>query len=367
MEIGKENFPETIKAIQSGIDHKLHTCAQVYISQYDEALADFAIGDFEVDRPCTVETIMPWMSCSKMLTAMAFALLVERGLVTWHTKVGEVIPEFTTNGKDEISFQHLLTHTCGLRLLSLKYEQLSWDEIIQQICLMPVEKGWQLGIDAGYHVATSWFILGEAVQRLSSVKLDQFIDDEIFKPLEMTHCSMALSVKEYFSETKEIAKFYRTDTNPIRFAVDHTKTAKNLCKPGASGHGPIQELGHFMEMLANKGLYKNRRIVSERTIEEMTSKQRPETTDKTFLCKIDWGLGFMLDSKNHQEKYPYSFGPGCSDETFGHNGNQSSAAYVDPEHELVICFAFNGLAGELKHQKRLAAINAAIYKDLGIL
>ena len=307
------------------------------------------------------------MSCSKMVTAVAFALLVERGSVTWNTKIGEIIPEFNCNGKEDITFFHILTHTCGLRVLSIKYEDLSWEETISKIAKMPIEKNWTVGEDAGYHVATSWFILGEAIQKISGSKLADFIQEEIFNPLDMNNCYMDMSKDKYSSESLEVAKFYRTDTSPIRFAVDHYEKSKNTCKPGASGRGPIKELGHFMEMLANKGTYKNRRIISERTIEEMIEPHRQDKLDKTFMCKIDWGLGFMLDSKHHQEIYPYSFGPGCSEDTFGHNGNQSSAGYVDPEHELVICFGFNGLPGEKAHQLRINEINEAIYKDLNIL
>lgn len=367
MEIGKEKFPHTIAAIQNGIDAQLHTCAQVFISQYEEPLASFSIGKYKDGAEASTETIMPWMSCSKMITAVAFAILVERGLITWHSKVSEVIPEFANNGKDTISFSHILTHTCGLRILSLKYEKLSWDETLEKICQMPIEKNWQIGHDAGYHVATSWFILGEAVQRLSKQSLNDFVSEELFTPLEMPNCTLDMDKNTYFDESLEIAKFLRTDTSPIRPAVDHYETAKNLCKPGASGRGPMKELAHFMEMLSCKGMFQNKRILSERTIDQMIVPQRPDTTDKTFMCTIDWGYGFMIDSKEHQQNYPYSFGPGCSEETFGHNGNQSSAAYVDPEHELVICFGFNGLAGEAKHQERLNQINEAIYKDLGIL
>ena len=367
MEIGKEKFPYTIKAIQDGIDNKLHTCAQVYISQYEEPLASFATGEYSAGKKCTVNTIMPWMSCSKMVTAIAFGLLVERGSVNWHTKVGDIIPEFNCNGKDSITFFHILTHTCGLRILSIKYEDLSWDETITKIANMPLEKNWAIGQDAGYHVATSWFILGEAVQRLSRKRLAEFIDEEIFLPLNMANCFMEMPKDKYFSTNLEIAKFYRTDTSPIRLAVDHYEKSKNICKPGASGRGPIKELGHFMEMLLAKGTYNNRRVMSERTVEEMIEPHRQGKLDKTFMCKIDWGLGFMLDSKHYQENYPYSFGRGCSEETFGHNGNQSSAAYVDQEHELVVCFGFNGLPGEKKHQQRINEINEAIYKDLNIL
>ncbi|MCM8535846.1 MAG: beta-lactamase family protein [Lentisphaeraceae bacterium] len=367
MEIGKEKFAKTVSTILDGIENQLHTCAQVHISQYEETIASFSIGEFKDGHTTTVGTIMPWMSCSKMITAIAFAILVERGQVDWDTKVSEVIPEFANNGKEEISFANILTHTCGLRILSIKYEQLTWDETIAKICQMPIEKSWQIGQDAGYHVATSWFILGEAIQRLSGIKLNDFIREELFNPLDMPNCTLELSVEDYFNESLEVAKFLRTDTSPIRPTVDHYKTAKNLCKPGASGRGPMKELANFMEMLSCKGLFKNKRILSERTIDEMIVAQRPETTDKTFMCIIDWGYGFMIDSKKYQETYPYSFGPGCSEETFGHNGNQSSAAYVDPEHELVICFGFNGLAGEAKHQERLHKMNEAIYQDLGLL
>jgi len=366
MEIGKENFNHTVNAIQNGIDQQLHTCGQVHISQYGQTLASFAIGEYDDGKACTTETIMPWMSCSKMITAMAFALLVERGLVNWDSKVGEHIPEFRCNGKEQITFEHILTHTCGLRLLSIKYEQLTWDEIINDICQMPVEKDWRIGLDAGYHVATSWFILGEAIQRVSGQALSDFVYDELFNKLDMNECTLAMTKEDYFKETNQVARFYRTDTKPIRFAVDHYDKAPNLCKPGASGRGPMSQLAHFMEMLSERGTFAHRRLFSERTVDEMTVARRPQAYDKTFMCEIDWGYGFMVDSKHYQQDYPYSFGPSCSEDTFGHNGNQSSAAYVDPENELVICFAFNGLPGEAKHQKRLKEMNTAIYRDLNI-
>ena len=95
----------------------------------------------------------------------------------------------------------------------------------------------------------------------------------------------------------------------------------NLVRPGASGRGPIKELGLFMEMMLNKGELNGTRIISERTVEELTSRQPEGLLDLTFNKTIDWGLGFMLDSKCHNRTYPYSFGPWCSADTFGHSGS----------------------------------------------
>ncbi|MCM8543267.1 MAG: beta-lactamase family protein [Lentisphaeraceae bacterium] len=366
MSYGQENFPETIHSISQGIEEQLHTCAQVYISQYGETLADFAVGNFKEETVCTSDTILPWMSCSKMITAVAFALLQERNLVDFSDKVSSVIPEFAQNGKEEISFENILNHTCGIRLLSLKWDDISWEESIAAICQMPVEKDWKIGKDGGYHIGTSWFILGEAIQRLSGKDLQDFVKSEIFEPLEMNNSWLAIP-REIYSTNENIARFYRTDVNPIRQGLDKYTNAPNKCRPGASCRGPINELGKFMNMLYEGGTAGHGRILSEKTIEYMSRPNRVGVVDKTFMKTIDWGLGFMVDSKQYQERYPYSFGPGCSEDTFGHNGNQSSAAYVDKENELVVCFAFNGLPGEAKHQIRLHNMNKAIYRDLDLI
>lgn len=362
---GIEDFQKTAACIQHGIDKQLHTCAQVFISQYGDTLADFAIGEYSPGKICTSSTVMPWMSCSKMITAAAFAILTERNLVNFEDKVSSVIPEFGCMGKENITFTHILNHTSGIRLLSLKWDDISWEESIDAICKMPVEKDWRPGIDGGYHIGTSWFILGEAIQRLSSMKLQDFIESEIFSPLEMDRCWISIPDQIYLHDPG-IARFYRTDKSPIKQGLDKYAKAPNKCRPGASCRGPVNQLGKFMNMFYEKGSTGAARILSERTVEKMTSPSRSGVIDKTFMKTIDWGLGFMIDSKKYQERYPYSFGAGCSAETFGHNGNQSSAAYVDPENELTVCFVFNGLPGEAAHQQRLHEINLAIYEDLGL-
>jgi CubicO group peptidase (beta-lactamase class C family) len=99
----------------------------------------------------------------------------------------------------------------------------------------------------------------------------------------------------------------------------------------------------------------------------MTARHRVNTLDKTFGAIIDWGLGFILNSLMYgREDTPYQYGPHASPRTFGHSGNQSSAAFADPENALVAVVIFNGLAGESRHQPRIRATLAALYEDLGL-
>jgi len=78
-------------------------------------------------------------------------------------------------------------------------------------------------------------------------------------------------------------------------------------------------------------------------------------------------LGFLVDSNLYgAETVPYGYGPYASPRTFGHSGRQSSMAFADPEHELVVVAGVNGMPGERTHDERMRAFTAALYRDLGL-
>ena len=89
--------------------------------------------------------------------------------------------------------------------------------------------------------------------------------------------------------------------------------------------------------------------------------------DLTFRHTIDWGFGIIVNSNQYgAETLPYSFGRYASPDTFGHGGAQSSSAFADPTHRLVIAWVFNGMPGEGRHNKRSRDLNTAIFEDLGL-
>jgi CubicO group peptidase (beta-lactamase class C family) len=88
--------------------------------------------------------------------------------------------------------------------------------------------------------------------------------------------------------------------------------------------------------------------------------------DHTFLAQIDFGLGFLLNTAPYSPATPYLSGPHASKETFGHSGNQSSTAFADPAHNLVVALFFNGLPGEQAHQSRTRAVLTTLYEELDL-
>ena len=100
---------------------------------------------------------------------------------------------------------------------------------------------------------------------------------------------------------------------------------------------------------------------------ELTARQRIGLFDHTFQHTLDLGLGFIVDSNRHGAgTVPYGYGRHASEATFGHSGSQSSCAFADPEHQLVVAWHCNGQPGEPRHQKRAREINSMIYEELGL-
>jgi CubicO group peptidase (beta-lactamase class C family) len=356
------DFQRTRAAIESGLHEGLHLGAQIYVSRRGEVLLDEAFGKAREHVPMSHDSIMLWFSAGKPLTAVAIAQLVERGSITWQTRVGDVIPEFAPNGKEMVTLWHLLTHTAGLRNAdvdgsSIRGAKLEW------IYAQPLEPDWVPGQRAGYHIKGSWHVLGEVVRRLSGRPVEEFLRAEVFHPLGMHASSLALTETEVSQLGNRLAFVYDTSAGTAQPKEGwNGLEGFTQCRPGGSARGPVRELGKFYEALLDGGAP----ILQRETVQSMTSRQRVGMFDETFQFKIDWGLGFIINSNRDGFQMPYGYGRHASPETFGHSGNQASCAFADPQHRLVVAWCCNGMPGERKHQQRQRAINNGIYEDLGL-
>ncbi len=136
----------------------------------------------------TPDTLNIWLSTTKPLTAAAFALLWQRGLADLDHPVARYIPEFGNGGKEAITIRHLLTHTAGIRMLNVGWPEASWDEILAKICATRIEPRWVPGQKAGYHLSSSFFVLGELIARLAGEPFRDFVRRELFEQLGMENC-----------------------------------------------------------------------------------------------------------------------------------------------------------------------------------
>ena len=360
-------LPRTRQALEAGLDLGIHLGAQLHVDLHGEAVADAALGENRPGEPLTPDHLMLWLSSTKPVAAVAVAQLWERGLLELDDPVARHLPEFAAQGKGGITLRHLLTHTAGIRLLDTGWPAASWEEIVARIAASKPEPRWVPGQKAGYHLASSWFLLGEVVNRLSGLPFDRYVREEIFLPLGMADCWIGMPAERYraYAEAGRLGLLYNTEGAPPR---QHTWTAEPRLTgihPGGNGYGPMRELARFYAMLLGRGRLGDRRVLSPQAVEALTARHRVGMVDQTFKHEMDWGLGFILDSKRYGvETVPYGYGRLCSTRTFGHSGYRSSTAFADPEAGLAVALVMNGTPSEAAHERRIRAVLDAVYMDL---
>ncbi len=361
---GKNREMRLQRSLETGIAQGLHIGAMAYVSQYGKVLADLAVGESRPGVAMTIETLMLWLSATKPISAVCIAQLWQLGKLNLDDPVAQHIPEFAAHDKRQITIRHLLTHTAGIRAAASNWTRDPWPITIAKICDARIEPGWIPGKKAGYHVASTWFLLGEIVRRLDGRPLEQYVRDEIFLPLNMNDSWIGLPIERYQSYGDRIGIMQNTDVSPpMSHTWDSPETAA-VCRPGGNGRGPIRELGRFYEMLLDGG----QKIIWPQTVEAITARHRVGMFDHTFKHILDWGLGFIPNNNQYGvETVPYGYGPHASWRTFGHSGFQSSVAFADPKHHLAVAIVFNGTPGDAAHDRRIRSVLTELYEDLNLV
>ncbi|QQE12343.1 beta-lactamase family protein [Planctomycetota bacterium] len=364
-------LPRLKELLEEGIADLLHSGAQVYASLNEEPVADFAVGEASTGVPMQTDTLNLWLSSSKPITAISVAQQYERGNIDIDAPVAEYIPDFAKHNKHTITIKHLLTHTAGIRVVPYHYPKDNIARVVDKICNARPEPRWIPGETAGYHLHTSWYLLAYIVQTVSGTLFKKYLRDNIFKPLGMTDCYVGMSDDTYDRLKDRIAIMPNFDDNGTKGGPagdwESEKAWVTGGRPGGNGYGPMRQLGIFYEALLHGGDHNGARIVEPETVGYFTSRIREGLFDKTFQQTIDWGLGFLLDSKRYGDNdLHYGYGPHASDDTFGHSGYQSSSAFADPHHGLVVAVVCNGTPGELPHRKRMFNILKTLYEELDL-
>jgi CubicO group peptidase (beta-lactamase class C family) len=349
--------------VQRGIDAAHHTGAQIHVLHRGRVAIDLAIGLAAPGRPMTTDTLMLWMSAGKPVTAIAIAQLVDAKLLDLDAPVARFVPEFSANAKERITLRHCLTHTGGFRGPMNNFAAGNWDELIARVCALRPEAGWEPGARAGYHIATSWFILGEVVRRVSGIDFAHYVRQKIFEPVGADGCSIGLSAAEYERMLPRLAMLPSTERGELNWQTPANAAASaTISRPGANARGTMRELALLYQTLLDGGISPatGARILSAESAAEIVRPHRIGMLDLTFGHVIDWGLGFLVNSAPYSAAKPYHYGPLASPATFGHSGNQSSVGFADPPRGLVVAAAFNGMPGEALHHERMRQVIGAI-------
>lgn len=250
----------------------------------------YGMADLEHNAAITPRTLFDIGSIAKQFTALAILLLVQQGKLSLDDDVRRYVPEVPDYGV-KITLRHLLYHTSGLRNHFLLYQLRGWrwgDLESRADALNMVGRQKELNFKPGEehsYTNTGYFLLGEVVQRVSGMRLRDFVALNIFKPLEMNdsriHDDVSLIMKNRawgyngaknnvwtnnITRSEEVGDsnvyttihdFMRWDQNFYHQQVGGEAVAQML-KPGALNSGRILKYAAGLRL----GEYKGLRLVS---------------------------------------------------------------------------------------------------------
>ena len=238
------------------------------------------------------ETLFGIASLSKAFTAACIGMLVDEEKIHWDDRVIDHLPWFKLYDPyitRELRIVDLLSHRSGLATFD---GDLLWygsnhtrDEIVRRIRELPIKNSFRERY--GYQ-NVMFIVAGELIKEVAGKTWDQFINERIFKPLQMNSSTVTNSI---FDESYNIAIPH------LKGEVQEFINYDN-CGPAASINSCIVDMLKWTKFWINKGMVDTSSILSEKSYYAITKSYmginagKGEKIGGTHF--VNTGLGWFL-------------------------------------------------------------------------
>ncbi|PGK34688.1 penicillin-binding protein [Bacillus anthracis] len=266
----------------------------VLVAKKGEILYEGAFGgaDLSTNRPLTSQSVFNLASVSKPITATAILLLVQEGKLSLDDSVQKWIPTLPYEG---ITIRHLLNHTSGLPDYLALFE-LNWDkkkiadndDLIRYLIKYKPERLFAPNERVEYS-NTGYILLALIVEHVIDMDFADFLQENIFKPLNMTR-TQAIGVRKENIEIDDYAYGYVYDvyTGLYILADDFEESKFVTYLDGMLGDGGIQSTVrdlYLYERVLSTGNLINDELLKEAYTPPMTGTDTP----------FKYGFGWILE------------------------------------------------------------------------
>jgi CubicO group peptidase (beta-lactamase class C family) len=104
------------------------------------------------------------------------------GLLDVSERVGDIVPEFATNGKEVVTVEQVLTHTAGFPFAPLGYpKMLSRETRLEAMARWRLD--WEPGSRLQFHLTAAAWVVAELIERRTGLAFADYFRTEIVEPL----------------------------------------------------------------------------------------------------------------------------------------------------------------------------------------
>ncbi len=310
---------------------------------------DYSHHLLENPEKMTVGHLFDIASLTKVIgTTTSVMVLADRGVLNVDDPAGKYVEAFAAPDKSGITIRHLLTHTAGLiEWYPTYYIASDRHESYRLIGRLPLR--YPVGSRRSYS-DLGFVLLGQIIEIVSGQPLEEFMQENIFRPLGMGNTTYNPLQSGRFSDIAATSAgnpwekrmvsdpslgYTVPEIDPSQWngwrnyllrgeVNDGNAWYANRGVSGAAGlFSTADDMQKLVDMLLNGGMNGSERFLREETV-------------KAFLTpdRFGNGLGWMMDPAN-------SFMRDAPEGSFGHTGFTGTSIAVVPERNLSVILLIN--------------------------
>ncbi|GAA5065041.1 CubicO group peptidase (beta-lactamase class C family) [Thermocatellispora tengchongensis] len=363
--------------IQKAVDDGVWPAVQFAVARHGEILAFESFGDArDSDRFCL-------FSATKPVVASLVWQLLDEGLIELGTRVAEVWPGFGAYGKDVVTLEQVLLHTCGFPAAVISRDAIaSREKRAAEMEAWPLE--WPPGSRYEYHATSAHWVLTEVIHRVTGQDFRQALRARVLDPLGLDRLELGVPVERQADLKRVTATGTRSMEvlealfgQPVDETALDADSARTLAVandpevvaagvPGANAFSDAASVALFyQELLHNTAGLWRPDVLAMATGEIRNALPDPMRMGAAanrsiglIIAGADDGAALKIPSLGVEVPLR-PFGGRVSPRAFGHGGAGGQSAWADPATGLSFCLLVNGFDRDLlRDARRHAAIES---------
>jgi CubicO group peptidase (beta-lactamase class C family) len=340
-----------------------YPAAQIAVARHGKLGLVWTLGDARLDPqrvPAHDETLWLLFSNTKVITACAVWILVERGALAFTDRVADHVPGFEANGKGDISIIQLLSHQGGFP--NAEVPKAAWEDhelLRRSVSSFTLE--WTPGSRVHYHRGAAHWVAAVLIEALTKTDYRAFIRENVAEPLGLADELFVGLPDGAHARAVDMHEPAQDGARQVRRGEESSPEARRAGSPGGGGYATARAMAAFYQMLLQGGQLGGARLLSPRTIAYVTRNYTGDRVDAYMGMAMHRGLGPHLRGTTETIR---GLGSLASPRTFGHGGVGSSYCWADPDSGVSFAYLTNSRVPDPWHSARLDRVSNLVHASI---
>jgi CubicO group peptidase (beta-lactamase class C family) len=347
--------------VQTDVDAGRLPSCQLALARGGKLAVWRAFGDAPVESRYVV------FSATKAVVAGAVWILIGEGQLDVTLPVATLIPEFGSNGKEEITVEQVMLHTSGFP--AAPFGALEWDDRERRLARFASWRtNWKPGSRYEYHPTSAHWVLAEIIERCTGGDFRTFIREQILDPLGLVGLQVGVppaqqgdindlvatgepATPDELEAAIGIRALPVTEVTPEALLTFNQRAVRAVGVPGGGGVSTAADLALYYQALLDDpaGIWK------PEVLADVTANVRNHLPDY-MGTPANRSLGLVIAGDDGKSA-ARGMGHTVSARAFGHNGAGGQIAWADPATGVSFCYLTNGYdLNEIRQWRRTAGI-----------